>query len=463
MRWPLRYQILVPLAVVTIGVLAGVSILNAVMSTRRVRAQIDERLRAVVRTMRPIPSMALESEFMLNQISGLSGAHYVVSTVDRVPVAQSDPAFSDLPDFEAFASAEQLRLDRTIDVAGNRYFYAAVVLNRPREEDRLLHIFYPEKRWRLARDQAVYPPLLVGSVGLLLVGVLAFALASHVTRPIRRLRSQVEKIAQGEFQPMSVPPRNDEIRDLCSSINQMADMLARYEEQIRQSERLKTLGQLGGGIAHQMRNAATGCRMALDLHRGVCPIVSQDEDLAVATQQLILMEKYLQRFLTLGRETPRALRQLDLRTLVENVLPLVRPSAKHAGVSLELQPPTQSPTIDGDDDALEQLIVNLLLNAIEAASSCENRRVVICLSTRDDDAVRLEVKDSGKGPDKQLGESIFEPLVTSKPDGTGLGLSVVREVAEQHRGKVFWERRDDMTCFIVELPLAAKADTLESE
>jgi signal transduction histidine kinase len=349
-----------------------------------------------------------------------------------------------------------------VQVGKERYFYAPVELDRRPVGGALslLHIFYPERSWSDARQQAVYPPLAIGAAALVVAVVVAVLVAARVTRPIDQLQRQVARIAEGNFQPLPVPKRNDEIRDLAEAINRMAQMLARYEDQVRRAERLRTLGQLGGGIAHQMRNCATGCRMALDLHRRDCPSGVDFESLDVATRQLALMEKYLQRFLTLGRPSFKGHAAVDLSNLVESVLPLVRPSAQHVGVELQFAPPAKAIVVQGDAEGLEQLLVNLLLNGVEAAASVvvgsgpprSERPMVEVRLAREGQRVQLEVRDSGAGPDTTVAADLFEPLVTEKPDGTGLGLSVAREIARQHGGVLRWERRNAMTCFVLEMP-----------
>jgi signal transduction histidine kinase len=278
---------------------------------------------------------------------------------------------------------------------------------------------------------------------------------------------EVDKIAHGDFRSVPLPRRNDEVRDLAAAVDRMARMLARYEQQVRRSERLQTLGQLGGGMAHQIRNSATGCRMALDLLAREMPRAGESEHLEVARRQLQLMEEYLERLLTLGRrptEPPRD--PVVMNTVVEDALKLVAPAARHVHVELEFARPANPAVVRGDHDSLQQLLVNLLINAVDAAgrprdddraagvgtggrSTC---RVVVRLSADDDGPVELAVCDSGPGPSAEIGEMLFEPLVTDKPDGTGLGLTVAREIAEQHGGSIRWERRDSMTCFVMELP-----------
>jgi nitrogen-specific signal transduction histidine kinase len=113
----------------------------------------------------------------------------------------------------------------------------------------------------------------------------------------------------------------------------------------------------------------------------------------------------------------------------------------------------------GDESGLAQLVVNLTLNAIEAAAGAPSRRgtptVEVRLVHADDrrNIALLEVADNGPGPGADVRDRLFDPLVTDKPDGAGLGLAVAKEIAELHRGAIRWERRGDWTCFIVELPL----------
>ena len=98
--------------------------------------------------------------------------------------------------------------------------------------------------------------------------------------------------------------------------------------------------------------------------------------------------------------------------------------------------------------------MNLILNALQAARQNANAppKVVVAASGETDRAV-LRVLDSGVGPAAAVQQRLFEPFVTEKPGGTGLGLFVARRIAEAHQGRIGWDRREEMTCFTVELPL----------
>jgi signal transduction histidine kinase len=152
---------------------------------------------------------------------------------------------------------------------------------------------------------------------------------------------------------------------------------------------------------------------------------------------------------------------------VLDVLPLVRHTAEHLGVRLDYLPPPLAVVVEADAGALQQVIVNLLLNAIEAASAgqaahgagedASQCRVSLTLTHTDARRARIRVADSGPGPRDDVAPRMFEPLVSDKADGAGLGLAVAREIVEQHGGTVAWRREAGETVFQIELPSAVEA------
>jgi two-component system sensor histidine kinase TtrS len=168
------------------------------------------------------------------------------------------------------------------------------------------------------------------------------------------------------------------------------------------------------------------------------------------------MESYLQRFLALGRDRPLASEDVCLPNIVEDVLALVRPACIHAGIELEWSPPKIASWVRGDPEALRQLMANLLTNAIEAASqhrpSAGRPRIAIEVEQVSADRVAVNIRDTGPGPGAEVLDRLFEPFVSEKPEGTGLGLYVARQLAESHQGVIRWRRDGKMTCFTVEFP-----------
>lgn len=178
---------------------------------------------------------------------------------------------------------------------------------------------------------------------------------------------------------------------------------------------------------------------------------------------LTLVESYVKRFLAFGREQSVPHTGIHLDELADEVVDLVQPTCQHAKVKLVWSKPTTPFHLIGDGEALQQLIVNLLMNAIEAVSRQSPKEnetridhdafVELQIENCGSDQVVICVIDSGPGPSAEIAERLFEPFVTEKPDGTGLGLSVARQIVEDHGGSIRWERSQDRTRFLVELPI----------
>ena len=463
MRWPIQRQLLVPMLLVIVLTSALSSGASAWVGGRWARREESDRLSRVVATLSDANFPLQES--VLQKLAGLSGAEFVVWDAQQQAQAATLPLNADVRDrlkaVPETGPLSDLSSNPLVEIQGRNFLTAKVPLRRTATRPLSLLVLYPEDRWWTATRGAVLPPLIAGGVTALVALVLTAWWARRFTRPIARLSQQSESIAGGDFQPMPLPIRDDELRDLTLSINRMVEQLTRYEQQVRRNERLKTLGQLGAGLAHQLRNWLTGARLAIQVHARECPLGEQAESTEMALRQLSLMESYLQRFLTLGAgrdeaARPRARRDVPLTELIDDVLSLVRPRGRHVGVELQWTPPATRIVILGDREELQELLVNLLLNGIDAAAQVRAANheawVRIELDEANSPRVRLRVLDSGPGPAATIASQLFEPFVTDKPEGTGLGLAVAKQIAESHGGSLRWSRNDDVTCFEIELP-----------
>jgi signal transduction histidine kinase len=452
-----------PMALVVAITFAGASLLNAWLATRQVAAALESRLRESLQTLEAA-DFPLESA-VLRQASGLTGAQFALADEAGVFLAASREDLQSSNHVQPPTTPRELRLDRVELLGGEPFLATTVLLDRsPRGGRRyLLDLYYPQRVLLDAQRQALWPPLLVGVGAVLLVVAAASWVASRVTQPVRRLTEQVRRISAGEFSPAEPPVREDEVRDLGLAVNDMARRLAQYESEVRAAERLQTLAQLGGGIAHQVRNAATGCRLAIDLHRQACPASGdEDEPLIVAAQQLELIETHVHRLLALGRNQPGESnlgerREIDLTDVLASAVALVAPLAQHLGIDLQTPPRgAENAKLLGDPHELQQLLLNLLTNAIQAAAaaraySSREARVVVRFAEAPAEAHALEFGDTGDGPSPAIAARLFEPFASDKPGGTGLGLSVARRIARAHGGDVTWRREANQTWFRLHL------------
>lgn len=482
MRWSLRYQFLAPTLGVMLLAFAAVAVAQTLFAMWQAEEAIQTRLQEVAETLNET-SFPL-SDPVLTQMSGLTGAEYAVADADGKLLARSAEAITLTPDPVLIQQPDSIELS-----AANRQFdpqYFALVVDLQRKssgrEPVRLHIYYPVESWRQARQQAALPTLLIGGIALLCQMVLAAAIAQRVVSPLQSLTRRVNEIADGDYRPIPPPNRNDEIHDLVAAVNQMSTKLSDYADAIRRSERLRTLGQLGGGIAHHLRNAATGCRLALDFHRAECTS-GDEENVRVAMDQLAVMERHLQRFLHWGKTSsqpynaanasgdgrldpsaegttdsiaaPIETTTINASDEVRRIIDITQPTAKHLQVELTSEISSDSIYCHCEAEGFSEAVTNLLVNAIEAAAESDRSASrAVAVSVRNvNSKVQIEVADSGVGPPDEI--DIYEPLVSQKPSGTGLGLAVAKSFAEQSGGTLSHRREEGKTLFTLVLPASS--------
>ena len=440
MRWPLRNQIFVPFSLVTVAVLLVVSVANSYLAAERTSRRIEEQQRRVAAELQnssfPLTQAVLEQASSLSGVDFLSydgAGRLVATTLDGAPVS--------------LASTNQRG---TLEIGQRRFFRldAPLAPRADRPDGGRLFVLYDERVLRDARWQAAYPPLIVGLLSVAIVGLVAVAIAGRLSRPIVELQANFARLADGDFEPLPLPQRNDEIRDLVESMNQVVGELNQLRKAIQRTERLALLGQLSGGLAHHLRNAMAGAKLALQLHQRHCTATDRG-GLEVALRQLQLTEDHLRQLLTIGQPNPPQREACDLRALVDENVALLQPTARHRNVTLAVLPAETAPLpLVADPGLLRQLVVNLVVNAIEAAGAGGWVRVELNDAA---EAVIMRVIDGGPGPPESLRSRLFEPFTTGKPEGVGLGLAVARQVAEQHGGGLqLLDSRP--TCFELRLP-----------
>jgi signal transduction histidine kinase len=466
LRWPIRNQIFVPFVAVVLLAVAAMTAVAAVLAARQREAQTLAQLQNVVETL--AHTSVPYTEGVLQKMSGLSGAQFVACDARGSVIASTLPERTALPagftgaagggDLTSLASQPTVTLDET------RYFLARM---EPRGDAnvRALFVLYPVASWSRARWGAVLPPLAVGAGAILLSSLASGWLAQHFSRRIRLLQEQVAAIAAGDFSTIVAGHRRDEIQELVVSVNSMSAQLRQMQHTIRRSERTRLLAQLAGGLAHQLRNAVTGARMALQLHQRRCNAPHDDKSLSVALRQLALTETQVRGLLSLGRTESRQPALCDAGRIVEEVASLVEPICEHAAVTLEREldsnaGPDPANKVRADLDSLRAAVLNLVTNAIEASGPGGQ---VTLRTFREADLVAFQVGDNGPGPPARVAETLFEPFVTSKPEGVGLGLVLARQVAVDHGGSLTWKREEDRTVFRLVLPAAVESSGAKSE
>ena len=453
MRRPLRNQILLPFAGLTAAAILAVSAAGAWQAAATVDKQIDARVRSAA-------DVLLAADFpltdaVLRQSHGLTGADFLcLDASGRLRAAS-------VADAEPFLSAARTSADRTLRraVSVDDVEYLSWSVERPPHrsgsEPLILHMFYPQVQRRQLLREAIWPPLWIGAGALAAASLLSYVVAARIGRPIAAVRGHFSNLAAGNYSTLEVPQRDDEVRDLVVAANALAKQLEERDLAVRRSARSTLLGQLSGGLCHHLRNASAGAKLAVQLHRRRCA-ADDGESLDVALRQLDFAEQYVQRLLTLGKPQPLNMQTTDVREIVLDALSLVEPTFRHRGVVLRSNLPIEnSASVSADREQLRQLLVNLLLNAVDAAG--ESGWAEVSLSVADGE-VRISISDGGAGPPPAVRERLFEPFVTGKPDGIGIGLAAAKHIAELHGGSIRFDG-GVVTRFDVLLPRSRAATT----
>jgi two-component system, NtrC family, sensor histidine kinase HydH len=235
---------------------------------------------------------------------------------------------------------------------------------------------------------------------------------------------------------------------------ELAIMLHTYREDLlsQQSrvERLSTFGQLVGSIGHELRNPLGVMETSLFILKGR----TRDDDRARKHvdrigEQLGIANAIITDLLDMIREKPLAKERLALAQIVESAALAVQRSGQ---VDLQLDGLMDVPEVDGDASQLRQVFLNLIENAVHAIG---DHGQVWVRAAADKKHVEVTVEDSGKGIDPTIRARLFEPLVTTKAKGIGLGLALVKRIVERHGGTITYAPRDRGARFVVRLPRAA--------
>jgi two-component system sensor histidine kinase HydH len=203
-------------------------------------------------------------------------------------------------------------------------------------------------------------------------------------------------------------------------------------EQMKRAERLFALGQLSAGLAHEVRNPVASIAGAADLLRKDMRLeAKQEECLTIIAKECRRLDELLTHFLAFARPRPPTFRDIDISIVIECVMELARHSVGEKAIALRKTVAPDVGAIECDPDLLKQVLLNLILNAIQATPAGGE---ILVSARRRDSRVQIDVKDEGPGVSPEIRDRIFDPFFTTKETGTGLGLSVAHQIVEQHGG-----------------------------
>lgn len=330
--------------------------------------------------------------------------------------------------------------------------------------------------------------MLMGLAALIAV-IAGSIVASRLTAPLRRLAAMIRDVQASGRTALPASTRRDEVGDLQRAFRSLLAELAEREAEVRadrdriweladelearvedrtrelrdaqdalvRAEQLAAIGRAGTVLSHELRNSLNAISVAMDT-------LDSDESAPVRRQARRLVRGEVTRLrtlsddlLTLAREPSLRPRDVEVGELLETAHLLVLDYAAEHDVEIELAPAPAALTARLDPDRMQSVLVNLLRNAVEAAAESGERRVRMGAAADGDD-LEIRIEDSGRGVPPQIAERLFQPFVTGRVQGVGLGLAIAQRFAKALGGQITHEEGTlSGACFVVRVPLRTAA------
>lgn len=280
-----------------------------------------------------------------------------------------------------------------------------------------------------------------GAVVICAAVIVVFSVS--VRRPMLELQEKIARVSLGDLNvAVDFAQRNDEIGDLGRDFNEMvAQLRASHEEihrlhqtQMSRAEHFATLGELAAGLAHEIRNPLAGIAGVIEIvSRDLPPNSAARSVIKDAKEEAIQINRILTDLLETARPRAPQFQVKDIVGTAEHAVMFARQQAITKRIMIEFNAGESVPPVDHDPNQVNQVLLNLLLNAIQAMDKPGTIHVTL---RRDEDKALITVADEGKGISLGNLENIFRPFFTTKGHGTGLGLSLARRIVEAHGGSI---------------------------
>jgi len=274
--------------------------------------------------------------------------------------------------------------------------------------------------------------------------------------PIGTLRKGTEKIANGEFGIEVEIRSGDEFESLGRDFNEMSKKLKEGRAMLVQSAKMGAVGQMASGVVHEIGQPLTSIS-------GLIDILGLDKPTDAGKRRLDLMKKEMERLMNIisrfknfARVSTQTMKPLSVNEVVEATYALLEHQLQMKGVYCNIEKQEALPSILGDRNSLQQVLINLIINSMDALEGKKDEKPTVTVRTYSENGkVCVGVKDNGSGIPKDIQEKIFDPFFTTKgPEkGTGLGLAIIASILHQHRAGISIESDVGKgTAFVISFP-----------
>ncbi|MBW2017855.1 MAG: HAMP domain-containing protein, partial [Deltaproteobacteria bacterium] len=303
----------------------------------------------------------------------------------------------------------------------------------------------------------------VAVLSLAMVVLLSVSQIRKNTVPLDILQGATRRIAEGDFDCVVQLNSGDEFQDLAQSFNEMSGKLKETQALLVQTAKMSTMGQMAAGIVHEIKQPLTAIYGLLQLARLEMPSGKSSERLETMEKALDRLNGILMKFRSFSQKSDEKHEPLSLKLVVKQVYELLEHQMFMKKVECVIEHEDRLPLILGNDHALQQVISNLLINAMDALEETrEDRRKIVIRSFSSNGEICLAVEDNGSGIPEEKLEHIFEPFFTTKdPEkGTGLGLAIISSILHKHQARIEVRSKiGEGTVFTIRFPSSSDENT----
>ncbi len=286
--------------------------------------------------------------------------------------------------------------------------------------------------------------------------IISHFISQKIVRSLREIEKLTKSISEGNFNRIEGFRTRDELGSVITAINSMSEELAHREEQIIQSKKLASLGILTAGVAHEITNPLNNISMIAQTYEELYAKLGEKDRIEFMSKvdaETERIRKIVKNLLDFSKPKDANLKEEDVNAVIQKTLTLVQNMIDVSNIETTVKLETGLPHLYIDEHQIQQVLVNLVTNAVQATPAGGKLFIASRLG-KDGDSVDITVMDTGKGISPEFLPHIFDPFFTTKGEGgTGLGLSVSYGIIKNHNGEIRVESKVGVgTTFTIELP-----------
>lgn len=321
--------------------------------------------------------------------------------------------------------------------------------------------------------------LSIAFIGIIIVVIVSYRLSKKISAPLKKLEIIADELADGNYNldfrcngpreiehlansfknmAMELQKEKSELEEWASTlekkVQERTDEIKKIHSQLFRSEKLASLGKLAAGVAHEINNPLTGILTNASLMlEDLDQADPRREDVEIIVKETIRCREIVKRLLDFAKQTQPQKKLTNINNSIENIILLIRNQASFRNIQIEKNLDPDIPEIMVDPDQIQQVFINIIINAAEAMNKGGKLSIETKLD-KNSNYITIIFKDTGPGIPDELKEKIFDPFFTTKESGTGLGLSISHGIIEQHGGTIDLDSKaNEGTTFIINLPI----------